>query len=172
MSEPNGNEINDLLARASRGELSAPEMRDFEHQLEADPALREAWLLEQNFQRALNRLPNVPVPTNFKSLVLQSVRSEQPAAQHRPSAWLRLRFPRLAAGLAVIGLAGFLTLHQYRKGQHEEMARSVGSFTQVASALSPEQKPGLAFQDFEAIQRYSLPSKSELDLELLAALQK
>src|SRR5688572_9379304 len=99
MSEPNGNEINDLLARASRGELSAPEMRDFEHQLEADPALREAWLLEQNFQRALNRLPNLPVPTNFTSLVLQSVRSEQPAAQHRPSAWLRLRFPRLAAGL-------------------------------------------------------------------------
>ena len=52
------------------------------------------------------------------------------------------------------------------------MARSVGSFTQVASALSPEQKPGLAFEDFEAIQRYSLPSESELDLELLAALQK
>src|SRR5688572_26567963 len=172
MSEPNGNEISDLLARASRGELSAAEMRDFERRVGADPALREAWLLEQNLQRALDQLPNVPVSTNFTSLVLQSVRSEQPSTQHKPSGWLRLRFPRLAAGLAVVGLAAFLTLHQYRKAQHEEMAQSVGSFTQVASALSPEQRPGLAFQDFEAIQRYSLPSGSELDLELLAALQK
>src|SRR5687768_5436225 len=161
MSEPNGNEISDLLARASRGELSASEMRDFERRLEADPVLREAWLLEQHLQRALNRLPNVPVPTNFTSLVLQSVRPEQPSPQQRPSSWLRLRFSRLAAGLAVVGLAGFLTFKQYRKGQHEEMAQSVGSFTQVASALSPEQRPGLAFQDFEAIQRYSLPSASE-----------
>jgi anti-sigma factor RsiW len=172
MSEPNGNEMNDLFAKALRGELSAPEMRNFERRLETEPALREAWLLEQRLDRALGRLPNVPVSTNFTSLVLQSVRSEETPAQSRTPRWLGFRFPRLAAGLAIVGLAGFVTLHQYRRTQNEEMARSVSSFTQVASALSPEQKPGLAFQDFEAIQRYSLPSESELDLELLAALQK
>ena len=172
MSEPNGNETNDLLARALRGELSASEKHEFERRLQAEPALREAWLLEQSLDRALGHLPNIPIPTNFTSLVLQSVRSEQASSESRRTSWLRLRFPRLAAGLAVIGLAGLLTLDQYRKTQHEEMAQSVGSFTEVASALSPEQKPGLAFQDFDAIQRYSLPSESELDLELLAALQK
>ena len=172
MSEPTGNEMNDLLARALRGELSSPEMRDFERRLEVEPALREAWLLEQSLDRVLGDLPNVPVPTNFTSLVLQSARSEQFPAQSRARGWFRLRSPRLATGLAVVALAGVLALHQYRKAQHEEMARSVGTFTEGASALSPEQKPGLAFQDFEAIQRYSLPSESELDLELLAALQK
>src|SRR5687768_11096099 len=115
MSEPNGNEINDLLARASRRELSASEMRDFERRLEVDSALREAWLLEQNLERALHRLPNVPVSTNFTSLVLQSVLAEQPSAQPRRTRWFRLPFPRLAAGVAVVGLAGFLALHQYRK---------------------------------------------------------
>ncbi len=172
MSEPTGNEMNDLLARALRGELSGSEKREFERRVEAEPGLREAWLLEQSLDRALGDLPNVPVPTNFTSLVLQSVQTEQPSSESRATGWLRLRFSRLAAGLAVVALAGFLTVHQYRRTQNEEMARSVGSFTQVASALSPEQKPGLAFQDFEAIQRYSLPSESELDLELLAALQK
>jgi hypothetical protein len=171
MSEPNGNEINELLAKALRGELTAQELRDFERRLDSEPDLREAWLLEQNLDRALTQIPNVPVPTNFTSLVLQSVRPvlSSPSRRRR---WFRFPFPRLATGLAVLGLAGFFTVHQYRQAQHEEMARSVGSFTQVASALSPEQKPGLAFQDFEAIQHFSLPSESELDLELLAALQK
>ena len=172
MSEPNGNEMNELLTRALRGELSASEKREFDRRLESEPALREAWLLEQNLERALGRLPNIPVSSNFTSLVLQSVRSEQSSSPASRAGWFRVRFPRLATGLAVVALTGFLTLHQYRRAQDQEMARSVGSFTQVASALSPEQRPGLAFQDFEAIQRYSLPSESELDLELLAALQK
>ena len=171
MSESKGNEMNDLLAKALRGELTPSATREFERRLRSEPGLRETWFLEQSLDRALGHLPNVPVPTNFTSLVLQSVRSDQTSAKSQKG-WFRFRFPRLAAGLAVVALAGFLTLHQYRRAQHEEMARSVGSFTQVASALSPEQKPGLAFQDFEAIQRYSLPSESELDLELLAALQK
>ena len=54
----------------------------------------------------------------------------------------------------------------------QEIARSIASFSQVASAMSPKEKPALVFRDFEAIQRLAAPADSELDLELLVALQK
>src|SRR5687767_717743 len=107
MSEPNGNEMNELFTRALRGELSASEKREFDRRLESEPALREAWLLEQSLERALGRLPNIPVSSNFTSLVLQSVRSEQSSSPASRAGWFRVRFPRLATGLAVVALTGF-----------------------------------------------------------------
>ena len=76
------------------------------------------------------------------------------------------------AGLAVFAVAGGLTVHQYRSVQRREMVRSLESFTDVATTMSPEQRPGLVFQDFETIQKYPIPGDNELDMELLVALQK
>ena len=85
---------------------------------------------------------------------------------------MQFRLLRLATGLAVVAVAGVLSIHQYRKAEQEEMVRNVASFTEVAAAMSPEQKPGMVFQDFDAIERLTIPSEAELDLELFAALQK
>ena len=103
---------------------------------------------------------------------MQSVRAEgrqRPAVQ-KP--WLRFRLARLATGMAVVTIAGVLTLQQYRKTEQHEMARSVASFGEVASALNQPEAPHLVFRDFETIQRFPMPADSELDLELLVALQK
>ena len=172
MNNPHSHEMTDLLARAARGEFTPSEQRDFEQRLENDAALRESFELEKRLDRALDQMSDFPVSTNFTTLVLQSVRAEPSEGRAPKYGWFRLRFARLATGLAVLGLAGYLTISQYRKAEHQEMVRSVESFTEIASALSPEQKPGLAFQDFDAIERFTLPADSELDLELLAALQK
>jgi hypothetical protein len=89
------------------------------------------------------------------------------------AAWFRFRFARVAVGLAAVVAAGFFGLLQYREAEREQIARSVSAFTEVASAIGSEQTPPVAmFQDFEAIQKLSIPQETELDLELLFALQK
>jgi hypothetical protein len=65
-----------------------------------------------------------------------------------------------------------LSVNHYRNNEQQEMVRNVNSFTQIASAMSPEEKPTLVFRDFDAISNLAVPADSELDLELLVALQK
>ena len=178
MNNPPTNEMNDLITRALRGQLSESETRAFERRLETDQALREAYTLEQALDQALEHLPNIPVSTNFTSLVLQSVQSDGPARSLPEkigwSRWsrLRFRFSSLATGLAVVTLVGIFSIRQEQKSDQQEMVRSVTSFTEVASALNSDEVPNHVFQDFEAIQRLSVPADSEVDLELLVALQK
>lgn len=169
------NEMNDLITRALQGKLTRDEKREFDQRLTVDATLREAFEQEQSLEQLLDRLPNVPVSTNFTSLVLQSVREqsgESGGAKKRWTRFLPFSLTRLAAGLGAVALAGFLSVHQYRKSERQEMVRSVTSFSGVASAIASEESPDLVFQDFDAIQRYSVPAESELDLELLVALQK
>jgi anti-sigma factor RsiW len=168
------NEMNEVIRKALRGELTETEKRDFDQRLNLDAALRDEFELEQSLEQLLERLPTVSVSTNFTSLVLQSVQSEAKQLARAQKSWWRLPFPyaRLTAGLAIVAAAGFLSIQQYRKSERQEMVRSVTSFTEVASAIGSEESPNLVFQDFDAIKRYSVPADSELDLELLVALQK
>jgi len=174
MNNPSDNEIQELLTRALRGELSPAELREFERRIESDPALRDAYEQERALEHVLERLPNVPVSTNFTSLVMQSIRAEgrQTTLVTTSKPWFRFRLARVATGLAVVTVAGVLSIQQYRKAEQQEMARSVASFGEVASALNQPDSPHLVFRDFETIQRYPMPAESELDLELLVALQK
>jgi anti-sigma factor RsiW len=171
MNKPSDNEINNLITRALRGQLSAAEQRDLDRRLESDAALRDAFEQERALDHILERLPNVPVSTNFTSLVLQSVRTEQRERPSIKNPWFRFRFARLATGLAVVTIAGVLSVQQYRKAEQQEMVRSVASFSGVASAIGQPDSPQLVLRDFETIQRFPVPA-SELDLELLVALQK
>ena len=175
MNNPDRNEVNELITRALRGELTEAEHAELERRMQLDPALRETYELEAGLNHVLERLPNVPISSNFTSLVVQAVQKEQLSAQITlapKSPWLQFRLLRLATGLAVVAVAGVLSIHQYRKAEQEKMVRNVASFTEVAAAMSPEQKPGMVFQDFDAIERLTIPSEAELDLELFAALQK
>lgn len=172
------NDPGEWVAKALKGELTEAEQRQFQQRLQNEPALRAAFEEEQRLEHLIGRLPNVPVSTNFTSLVLQAVRREErrPARSEGRFGWLpflRGPFPRVAAGLAAVLLAGVVGVRQYRQSQQTEMARSVSAFTEVASAIGSEETPPPAvFRDFEAIQRLSIPREPELDLELLFALQK
>ncbi|HEX7859453.1 MAG TPA: hypothetical protein VF773_03945 [Verrucomicrobiae bacterium] len=172
MNKPENNQIDELIARAVRGELKEAERRDLEHRMQLDSDLRDRFEMEQSLEQLLERLPNAPVATNFTSRVMQAVAADQRSATSSKRAWWRIPFVRLATGLSVVTIAGVLSLNEYRKSQRNEMVRSVASFTEIASAMSPEDRPALAFRDFDAIANLSVPAESELDLELLVALQK
>lgn len=175
MNNPDRNDVDELITRALHGELTEAERAELERRMQINPTLRETYELEAGLDHVLERLPNVPISSNFTSLVLQSVQKEQRNAQRHSDAeepWLRFRFVRLATGLAVVTVAGVLSIHQYRKAEQQEMVRSVASFTEMAAAMSPEQKPGMVFEDFAAIERLTVPTEADLDLELLFALQK
>ena len=174
MNDPETNDPEELISRALRGKLTEREKQRFQQRLQGDSAIRARFEEEKALERLLDRAPKLSVPTNFTSLVLQAVRKEpRPARKLTLAAWFRFRFARVAVGLAAVVAAGFFGLLQYREAEREQIARSVNAFTEVASAIGSEQTPPVAmFQDFEAIQKLSIPQESELDLELLVALQK
>jgi anti-sigma factor RsiW len=174
MNNPRTNELEELISRALRGELSIDEQQRFMRRLREDATLRQRFEEEKALELLLERAPKLPVPTNFTALVLLAVHKEQREPEKRTvAAWFRLRFARVAIGMAVAVAAGFFVLQQYREAERDQMARSVSAFTEVASVIGSEQTPPTAvFQDFEAIQKLSIPAETELDLELLVALQK
>jgi len=119
--------------------------------------------LESRLTEGLSRLPDTPVPSNFTTLVLQAVEREKIPSQ--PVFWQwswRLLVPRLAVGVAVIGIAG-LTYQRYEFHQRAELAKK------VALAAEAQPLPGVeALKNFDVIQRMSQPRADE---KLLALLQ-
>jgi anti-sigma factor RsiW len=163
----------DLIARALRGPLSQPEEREFQALLRSDPAFHAEWQLERALDHALAALPDAPVSTNFTSLVLQAA-LHQESPQARPARpWFRSLVAKLAAGLATLAVLALALVQQREGAQRRELAATVNAFTDVASVVGIDQASSTdVFENFEAIQLLSLPAESELDLELLVALQR
>ena len=174
MNDPETNDQENLITRALRGQLSQEEQRRFQQRLTADPALQREFEEEKALDSLLEKTPKLPVPTNFTSLVLQAMRKDQGKREKiTAAAWFRFRFARVAVGLAVVVAAGFFGLLQYREAEREQTGNSVRALIEVATVIGGEEAaPTAVLQDFEAIQRLSIPQETELDLELLFALQK
>jgi hypothetical protein len=118
---------------------------------------------ESRLTEELDRLPDKPVPSNFTARVLQAIEREE--MRPRPTVWhwgWRVLVPRLAAGVAVIGIAG-LTYQHYEFNQRARLARNVALLAATQPLPSVE-----ALKNFNAIQRMSQPRADE---ELLALLQ-
>ncbi len=131
--------------------------------LSTKPETRADWELESLLTEGLTRLPDAPVPSNFTGRVLQA--TEREAMRTRASGWQwtwRVLVPRLAVGVAVIGLAG-LTYQRYEFDQRARLAQNVALVAQAQTMPSVE-----ALKNFDAIQRMSQPRADE---ELLALLQ-
>lgn len=160
----------DLLGKALRDELSASERRRWEQLLQQDPSLQDAFAEEVELERALSLLPDVPISSNFTSLAVQAAMRDtrrKPAKQ----VW---KWPlwRLVSGGALVVAACVYGL-RIHSAKQAEMAINVRSFSEVASVIASSQtSPAEVFQNFDAIQRLSLPADNELDMELLVALQK
>ena len=120
--------------------------------------------LESSLTEGLARLPDVAVPSNFTARVLQAVERET-VRRSRPTVWQwswRVLAPRLAVGVALIGIAG-LTYQRYEFNQCARLAKNVALATEAQPMPSVE-----ALKNFDAIQRMSQPHADE---KLLALLQ-
>jgi hypothetical protein len=120
--------------------------------------------LESRLTEGLARLPDAAVPSNFTARVLQAVERET-VLRPRPTVWQwswRVLVPRLAVGVAVIGIAG-LAYQRHEFNQRARLAKN------VALAAGAQPLPSVeALKNFDAIQRMGQPHADE---KLLALLQ-
>jgi anti-sigma factor RsiW len=162
----------DLIAKALRDSLSEAEKNQWERLLEDDPEVRNSFVEEQALDRVLDRLPDVPISSNFTALTLKAAMSEPRPAK---KLWLfrlsifRSTFAQAVAAFVAICAIGLALGVRYHNSQHAELASKVRSFTEVASVIGSEKiRPEELFQNFDAIR--ALPN--DVDMELLVALQK
>lgn len=170
----NASDFEALLEAARRRRLTPGEEAQAEAWLALHPERRAAWEAEAQLNDALDRLGDVPVPSNFTARVLQAARREAAAAERARAAtpwwrqlgdWLRPRPAYgLAAALALLaagGLAWRQTRLQQARVQH---ARDLAVLSSAAALPEPQ----LLLADFETVRR--LPGND--DDELLSVLHE
>jgi hypothetical protein len=154
-----------------RRKMSIGEEAEWQIHLADQPEARAQFQEELSLNRALQRLPDIPVSSNFTALVMQAVEREY---QHRsrPMLWrlwadyVAFNWGRkLAFGSALL-LLGVLSYQQYQLSARRALAMSLSS---IESVLPVEG----AVEDFRAaygLRRVPTPSPSE-EMDLFAALQ-
>ena|SRR5438128_2173958 len=167
MNDP---EYDELRAASWRGKLTPAEEMRVQAYLAARPEAQADWEEELALTRHLQELPEVPVASNFTSLVLQAIDSEttrQPTpypVRNWWSRWLSGLAPRtaLAALVLVLGVTG---VQEYRSHARKQFAQGVERFVSAANLPRPE-----VFEDFDTIQQLQ-PVAFSTDDDLLAALR-
>lgn len=155
-NEPFQDRLRELIWRRKLTEVERAE-------LHGPPQIQADLELESRLTEGLARLPDAAVPSNFTTLVLQAV--ERAETHPRPGFWhwsWRVLVPRLAVGVAVVGLAG-LAYQRHEFNQRARLAKNVALMAEAQPLPSLE-----ALKNFNAIQRMSQPPADE---KLLALLQ-
>jgi anti-sigma factor RsiW len=164
----NQSEYNQLKEKSWQGKLTTAEQAELRAWLAEHPELADDWLLEANLTEAIQRLPDVPVPSNFTARVLQAVEREG-ATQSRPRlpAWkwfLHSLVPGTAMAAVLLGL-GIFTYHEHRQAeQRAELVQGVKVVADVPSLPSPE-----VLQNFDTIRQ--MGTTPGPDPELIALLK-
>jgi anti-sigma factor RsiW len=163
----NESDYNLLQEKSWRGQLTPAEEASLRAWFAEHPEAERDWETDRHLTRALEKLPDVPVPGNFTARVLQAVDREAAGAA-RPRAsrvtwFLRSLLPR-AAVAAVVLAAGLLTYHEHTTAQRQELVQGVKVVSGVSSLPSPE-----ILQDFDTIQQISTTPGP--DQELIALLK-
>ena len=163
----NDSNLQQLRETGWRRALSDAKVAELRTRLAAQPELLAQWQEERQLTRALGRLPDAPVPSNFTARVLQAVENSAAAeARARTPAgrgwWHYQRWlPRLAVATLVLGVSLF-SVHRYQAANRARIAQSVAAFSEAAALPSPE-----VLQDFDTISRLgSAPAADEELLEL------
>lgn len=146
------NESNPMREKSWRRKLTAVEEAALREWLASHPESQADFELESRLTRALDRLPDVPMPSNFTARVLQAVERETGAASRSGRNWshwfFRSLVPRVAVVAAILG-AGLLTYHQHTTAaKRAELLQGVKMVAGVSSLPSPE-----ILQDFDTIQQ-------------------
>lgn len=159
-----------------RRKLTPEEEIRLQSYLLARPEVQVEWEEEMALTYALERLPNIPLSSNFTAQVMLAIDLKEAAAERNSRNryswqwWLHQFFPKAALGVLTLSLGG-LGLLQYQKVQEAEQraarAKDGAAVVDIAGVL-PEVD---MWQDFEAIRRYNASVPATSDDELLAALK-
>jgi hypothetical protein len=170
----NRSEYLELLEEALSGKLSSEQKKRFESLLSAHPTLRKEWEDELLLNTVLSRLPDVPISTNFTSRVLQA--AQRLTKRSRPGFlfWPRFSWVHGAATAIIVVSLGLAGLKYQNYSARRQMANELGRMNEVASIL-----PATAPSDIEVLKNFDairtlayVPAQSDVDLELLTALEK
>ncbi len=161
----------DLLATRWIRELRPDEQAALERLFAEQASYRAQWEEDVAIIEGVDRLPDIPVSTNFTSQVMQSLARRVDGASEKPSEektirwWARLGFvPRLGVGFALV-LAVFGSFLQYKQGDSSKMAESLVLVTESETVPSLEE-----LQHFEAIQMLA-QVPVDVDWELITATE-
>ncbi len=157
-----------LQEQSWKRKLTPAEEAELRAWLAAHPDSQADWASENALNDVLERLPDVPVSSNFTARVLKAVELETAATNRkaaRPSRpfWMRW-LPRLAVASVVLG-ASIVSWQEIKAVQRAKMVHSV----QVVSKVSMLPSPAI-LEDFDAIQRLT-PEPAAADEQLLSLLQ-
>lgn len=163
-----GSNQDELLKAALHRKLTPEEQGRLSAHFAGHPEAQMAWEEEMSLNQLLQRLPNVPVASNFTSQVVRLAERErsrqlrltdstwwQPFASFK---WIQ----RIALATVLLSVGGF-SYYQHERLVRKEVAQSVATVSKTLPTLE-------MLENFEAIRRLNqVPQK--VDVELLAALQ-
>jgi anti-sigma-K factor RskA len=173
-------EHQELIAQALAGKLTPAEQGKFDQLLTQDSAFQALWQEELGLNRALGKLPNAVLSSNFTARVIQAARAQdrvEPQGSWK-SLWAGWLWSRGLATAAVALGVGILGVNYHRAHQRQELAAELKQLTPLASVLA-EHTPDNRGDDVELLKNFDViqslayvPGKTEVDTELLAALEK
>jgi anti-sigma factor RsiW len=159
----NESDFNSLKESSWRRKLTEAEEASLRAWLADHPEAKGDCELDRQLTEALEKLPPVPVPSNFTARVLQAIERESvPArgpAPNRLTWFLRSLLPKAAVAAVILGV-GLLTYREHTLSKHSESAQEV---KMVAGVLVPGPE---ILQDFDTIRQITGP-----DPELIALMK-
>lgn len=153
--DPNYERLRELGWRRPLTDAEQAELREWlathpEHQFDTEA--------EAALSRALAKLPDAPMPSNFTSRVLQAVEQESQATERATprvrSPWWRGFIPRLATATLIVGITGF-SYWRHQAVKQEELASAARNLATVDPAT---------LEDFEMIRNLSQADEGLLAL--------
>lgn len=158
----NDSEYQMLLVESWKRGLTAEEQARLQAFLAEQPGRAADWERETALNDALNRLPDVPMASNFTALVMQAVEREnkRPAPQRGESfGWFTRWLRRPASGLAWAGALALLAWSGYEQFHARPERERAKELSLIMKTVAPEAG---VFEDFEAIQRLPAADDEEL----------
>ena len=164
MNQPDPNKFREANWRRP---LTDSEQAELRAALAKNPAALADLEIEIELTRALAKLPNAPLSSNFTARVLQAVGLEAKSGGRQPEnsflAWLQHGWLPKTAFASLLVCAGLLGLHRHNIVARARLAHEVAAVSAVANVSNnPE--------DFDAIRLLNKPASADMDL--LAALTK
>lgn len=164
----NESTYNQLKEKSWVEPLSAAEAAELKQFLSQNPETQQDWEDDAALTTALNRLPDVPVSSNFTSLVLQAVQREEAQVERKAASsrafWRFGWIPKFAIAIAMLCLGTF-SFHEYQLASQqrtEKLAKEVREVAEVAAAAPIPRVDWL--KDFDTINRMGKVQVADNDL--------
>jgi len=158
-----------LLEESWRRRLTPAEEASVRAWLAQHPDATADWELEKQLSSALDKLPDVPVPSNFTARVLKAVERESILPERSASGipwFLRVLLPRVAVAAVIVGVGALTYREHTTTAQRAELVRGVKVVAGVSSLPGPD-----ILQDFDTIRQMPAspgPASTGPDLELVS----